>query len=241
MNKETSSSDGDLPKAKTKSRKSRFSFIWVVPVVDALVAGCLIYHRLQEFGDSITVRFRDLEGLKPGQSSVQFRGAGIGEVVKIELSPDRQYATVKMKLRRLASSVAREGSAFWIVRPQLGMGNLTGLGTIISGPHIAVLPGNGKATTAFVGLENSPLLLDPTGLKIVLLSNRAGSLRTGIPIYYRGIEVGAVQATRLTTNAIAVEIHCDQAEKVWLEWSPRITVRPEDSDQTEIKMKRESN
>jgi paraquat-inducible protein B len=208
MSKEASHSYANLPRAKTKSRPLRFSLIWVVPIVAALVAGYLIYHRVREFGHSVTVRFRDVEGLKPGQSSVQFRGAAIGEVVKIELSPDQQYAIVKIKLRRFASSVAREGSIFWIVRPQLGMGNLTGLGTIIAGPHIAVLPGNGKITAAFVGLENSPMVLDPNGLKVILLSSRGGSFRAGVPIYYRGIEVGAVQDTELSTNSIAVEIRC---------------------------------
>jgi paraquat-inducible protein B len=81
------------------------------------------------------------------------------------------------------------------------------LGTLITGPYITVLPGEGKAAGKFIGVEHSPAMLDPNGLKIILLSGHSGSLGPGVPIYYRGIEVGAVQKTRLSTNATLVEIH----------------------------------
>ena len=56
-------------------------------------------------------------------------------------------------------------------------------------------------------MENAPVSLEPQGLKIILLSSRLGALKAGSPVYYRGIEVGAVQNTELTTNATAVAIH----------------------------------
>ena len=199
-------SSDDLPKAKTRKRKWSFSGIWVVPIVAALVAGYLVYQRVREFESTIVIRFRDVDGLKPGQTPIQYRGADIGLVDSIALSKNQQYAEVHAKLRRHASSMAREGSVFWIVRPQIGMGNLTGLGTIITGPYIAVLPGNGKAATQFKGGEYSPAMLDPNGLNVVLLTSHGGSLGWR-PDNYRGIEIRAVRETRLSTNASVVEIH----------------------------------
>jgi paraquat-inducible protein B len=206
MTEPTPPASGHVPKARTKRRAWRFPFIWVVPVVSALVAGYLVYRHVREFGGTITIQFRSATGLEPGQTPIRYRGANIGQVTDVTLTRDEEYANVKVKLKRFASSVARAGSVFWVVRPEVGLGNLTGLETIVSGPYIEVLPGKGKPANQFTGVETSPMDIDPQGLRIVLLSNDAGSLHAGVPIYYRGIEVGAVRETRLDTNAAAVEI-----------------------------------
>ena len=208
MNNEPATAGEKLPAARIRKRKWTFPFVWIVPVIAAVVAGYLVYHRLREVGPTITIRFRDAAGLKPGQTPVLYRGVHVGEVSDISLSKDQHYAEVKVSLRRSAASIAREGSTFWIVRPRLDAGTITGLGTIITGPHISVTPGAGPAEKKhFVGSETSPTTVDPRGLKIVLMSGEGGSLRAGVPIYYRGIEVGTVQETVLSTNARTVEIH----------------------------------
>ena len=63
-----------------------------------------------------------------------------------------------------AALVARDGSVFWIVRPEVGLGNVTGLGTIITGPHIEVSPGAGGPKSEFVGLERPPIAPESKGL-----------------------------------------------------------------------------
>jgi paraquat-inducible protein B len=94
------------------------------------------------------------------------------------------------------------------VRPEVGIGgNITGLGTVISGPVIGVLPGTGKAKSEFIGLDSSPVALEHKGLKIVLRSSALGSLRPNSAVNYRGIEVGVVQDTQLSRDATAVDIH----------------------------------
>ena len=206
MSNEPASAGEKLPAAKIRKRKWTFPFVWIVPVIAAIVAGYLVYNRLRQFGPTITVRFKDAAGLKIGQTPVLYRGVQIGEVSDITLSKDQHYAEVKINIRRTASSIAREGSNFWIVRPRLDAGTVTGLGTIITGPHITVVPGNGPPTKKFTGAESSPTMVDPQGLKIILMAGEGGSLRAGVPIYYRGIEVGAVQDTKLSTNARTVEI-----------------------------------
>jgi len=208
MTQASSPSAADPPKAKLRKRSWRFPLVWVVPALAVVVAGYLVYQRVHEFGPVVNIKFRDVTGLRPGQTPIQFRGADIGIVASVALSDDGQHGIVRVKLRRDARSVAREGSLFWIVRPEIGMGNLTGLGTLITGPSIAVMPGHGTNASEFIGLENSPKLVDPGGLNVVLLAAHGGSLRVGVPIYYRGIEVGAVRETRLSTNAMTVEVHC---------------------------------
>ena len=208
MNEALLQTGHDLPKARAVKRKWNFSMVWLVPLGAALVAGYLIYHRAREFGETITIRFRDVSGIRPGQTMVKYRGVDIGQVSAIEMSEDQQSATLEVRLRRNASALAREGSTFWIARPHLGLGSISSLGTLFTGPNIEVLPGSGRAVAEFRGLEHSPKVIDPQGLTIILLAREGGSEATGLPIYYRGIEVGAVRETRLSTNATAVEIHC---------------------------------
>lgn len=204
---ETPEFAAELPKARVQRRKWNIPIVWVVPVVAAIVAGYLIYNRVQEIGPRITIKFKDGSGLKAGGTPIKYRGVPIGEVTALELSEDHQQVLVTARLRRSAASIAREGSIFWIVRPEVGIGNITGLGTVITGPEIVVLPGTGEAKSAFAGLESSPVALERKGLKIILRSSRLGSLKPSSPVYFRGIEVGAVQDCQLSSNASTVDIH----------------------------------
>jgi paraquat-inducible protein B len=197
----------ELPAAKVTRRRWRFPLVWTIPVVAAAVAGYLVYDRFHEFGPQITIKFRDGGGLRIGQTPIKYRGVPIGEVTAVELSKDHHHVLVKVRLQRSAATLAQEGSLFWIVRPEVGIGNITGLGTVISGPEIQVLPGTGAAKSEFVGLDNAPVALESKGLKIVLRASRLGSVRTGSPVYYRGIEVGVVQKISLSGNATGVDIH----------------------------------
>ena len=197
----------NLPAAKVVKRKLRFSFVWIIPLVALGVAGYQVYEHAREFGPTLSIHFRDATGIRPGRTTVQYRGAEIGRVDSVALSSNHQYAVVKIKLRRELASLAREGSAFWIVSPQLGLGNITGLGTIVSGAYIEVSPGDGQPKQEFIGVEHSPKLIDPQGRLVILRTDHGGSIRAGVPIYYRGVEVGAVKETRLSTDASAVEIH----------------------------------
>jgi paraquat-inducible protein B len=182
-----------------------FSIVWLVPLVAVAVAAYLVYQRTAAAGPRITIRFPNVEGLKAGQSPVKHRGVPVGVVRALSLSPDMRTVDVEVQLGKTASALARQGSKFWIVRPEVGVRSITGLGTIISGPFIEVAPGEGPVTNAFEGTTLAPLHYGEEGLRIVLLSPANRSVRIGSPIYYRGIEVGVVQNQRLSSDARAVE------------------------------------
>jgi paraquat-inducible protein B len=207
MNESQNNSEvaADLPKAMKKSGPY-FSIVWIVPVIAAILAGYLVYDHLEQSGPKITISFKDGSGLRTGQTPIKYRGVQIGEVIAVELSQDHQAVLVKARFQRSAASIAREGSVFWIVRPEVGIGNITGLGTVITGPEVDVLPGTGKAQSEFVGLENAPVALQEKGLKIVLITARLGSLRPGSPVYYRGVEVGTIQQCDLSPDAATVAV-----------------------------------
>lgn len=202
-----------LPEARVARKRWTGAIVWVVPLVAAIVAGYLVYSRLQEFGPTITIRFRDGSGVKAGQTELRYRGVPVGEVTEIELSRNREQVLVKTRLRRSAASLAREGSLFWIVRPEVGFGTVRGLSTVISGSYIQVLPGTGKAKSEFTGLERASPTLGQAGLKVTLSTSQVGSIRPGSPVHYRGIEVGSVTATDLSADATAAHVQVFIAQR----------------------------
>lgn len=108
-------------------RRRSISYVWIVPMIAAAVAAYLVYERMQQAGPEIVIRFKDGSGLKPGQSPIKYRGVTVGEVRSIGLSPDLQTVEVRARLERSAASLAKEGTVFWIVRPELGVANVSGL------------------------------------------------------------------------------------------------------------------
>jgi paraquat-inducible protein B len=162
---------------------------------------------MQDYGPEITVAFSDGGGLRVGQTPVRYRGVQVGEVTGVRLSKDEKKALVRIRLIRSAEGIAREGSRFWIVRPHVGFGQVTGLGTVLSGPDINVIPGkpDAKAQFDFSGLENPPSTVEG-GLQIIVRAARP-KMRPDAPVYYRGVEVGTVQKLDLAPNSLSADIH----------------------------------
>jgi len=197
-----------LPRARLRRRRL-FNLAWIIPILAAAVAGWLIWQRMEERGPEITIRFADGGGLRVGITPVKYRGVVIGEVSGVRLSEDLRHVLVRARLQRASAAIAREGAVFWIVRPQVGFGNVTGLNTVLTGPEIQVLPGKGQGPrmSEFVGLDSAPVGLETAGLKIVLRAERPRSIRPNTPVHYRGVEVGMVQKLELGPNALSADVH----------------------------------
>lgn len=186
--------------------KNSISPIWIVPIVAALVSVYLVYQRVHDMGPAITIRFKDGGGLRTGVTPIKYRGVAIGQIDNVELTHDHQFVLATAHLHRSDSTVANEGARFWIVRPQVGLGNVTGLSTVLTGPEIHMLPGTGKARKDFVGLENPPTDLDHQGLTITLHGTRLGPLKVSSPVFYRGIVVGTIETVQLGADATGVDL-----------------------------------
>ena len=197
----------ELPKARVRRRRL-FRLVWVVPVIALGVAAYLVLQHMRTVGPEIVIRFGDASGVRVGQTPVNYRGVQIGEVTGVELSGDHKQARVKARLQRSARAVATEGALFWIVRPQIGLNQITGLSTVLSGPEIQVLPGKGEAPQKeFTGLDDAPAANDVPGLRIILRAERPKGVRVNTPVNFRGVEVGTVQKIELAPNSASADIH----------------------------------
>ncbi len=194
-----------LPKAKIEKDFISW-FIWGLPV--AAVALCA-WFLLRDFvfaGPTVTIYFQDADGLQVQNSMVRYRGVEVGEITSLHLANNSTNVAVRVKLQHSATDLARQGSLFWIVRPELKLGAISGLRTIVSGNYITVQPGNGERTNTFVGMEEAPIEPVPS-ITLTLLANDLGALQNLSEITYRGIQVGEVLDFHLDDNARYVVVH----------------------------------
>jgi paraquat-inducible protein B len=197
----------ELPKARIRRRRI-FRLVWVIPALALAVAVWLVWQHMRAIGPEIAIRFDDASGLRVGQTPINYRGVQIGEVIGIDLAEDRKQAVVRVRLHKSAAPIASEGARFWIVRPQVGWGSVTGLNTVLSGPEIQVLPGKGEVALAqFTGLDAAPVAAEAGALRLVLRTERPKGVRVNTPVNFRGVEVGVVHRVDLAPNATSADVH----------------------------------
>lgn len=201
----------DFPEARIREASSWRGWlsqstlpIWLVTAACVVIAACLSYRELSPSGEPIVIQFQNGYGVEP-EDHVRYRGIVVGEVDRVQLADTMRGVNVHVRLNEDASSLAREGTQFWVARPEVSLGEIRGLDTLVGGRYVAVLPGpEGSAKqTEFIGLEDSPANVDMTdgGLALTLLAEERWGLERGAPVSYRGMAVGNVLSVSLSENA----------------------------------------
>ncbi len=197
-----------LPTAGARRRRP-IPLVWIIPVLAALIAAWLAWDTYSKRGPTITILFDSGDGLQAGQSQLKFKDVTMGTVKTIAVTPDFNKVLVTVETTREAEPLLGEKTVFWIVKPQLFAGSVSGLDTLISGSYIGMLPSKekGKRGTSFVGSAYPPILTtDVPGTTFTLDTRKLGSLSLGSPIFYRGLEVGTVLGWDLGEMARHVSI-----------------------------------
>lgn len=184
------------------------SKMWIATLVCAILAGGLVWFQVRGEGPMIDVHFSQGHGLHPGDP-VRFRGIDVGEVREILLNETLDSVVVRIQFTAAAASLAREGSRFWIERPDISVGQVRGLDTLVGGQYVGVVPGPTDAppSNLFYGLEtaSAPAENIADGLEVVLEGKKRYGLQNGSPISYRGVVVGQILSVGLTNDAATVE------------------------------------
>ena len=191
-------------------KKSRFSFIWLIPLVAALIGCYLVYDYYMNRGLPITIIFSSGEGLEADKTVIRFEGVKVGKVTSIELIRGKKNVKVSATLDKSAVYLAWQGTIFWVVKPQLSAARISGLETMLTGVYIGTRPKKegGDKKTDFVGLDKPPPgNPNRPGLHIVLRPQELGSLQSGSPVLYRQIEVGQVEEYELAEDNKGVDVN----------------------------------
>lgn len=200
---------GELPTPVIEPRKRWApSLVWLIPLVAAVIGLSLVAKAIIERGPSVVIDFKTAEGLEAGKTKVKYKEVDIGTVKNIELSDDLSHVRVTVDLTQNAKRFAVKDSRWWVVRPRVAGGSVSGLSTLLSGAYIGADAGKSKESSEhFVGLEVPPVVSSgQPGKPFVLHAADIGSLDIGSPIYYRRIQVGQVEAYSLDPDGKGVTL-----------------------------------
>jgi paraquat-inducible protein B len=196
-----------------RTRRARFSLVWIVPIVAALVGVAMLVRHIQQTGPRITISFRNAEGLESGRTEVRYKEVVVGRVTKVALSPDRERVIASVALDKSVESLAVADTRFWVVRPRINTAGVSGLGTLFSGAYIGVDAGvSDQEQLHFTGLEVPPFVLrGEPGRIFTLVADDLGSLEVGSPVLYRRTRIGRVVGFELDAvhDTLGVRIFID--------------------------------
>ncbi|WP_310599403.1 MlaD family protein [Desulfobulbus sp.] len=189
-------------------KKRRVSLVWIVPLVALVLGGWLALKAIREKGPTITITFATADGLEAGKTKIKFKDVEIGEVETINLSEDASKVVVTAKMIKGSEPYLTDQSKFWVVRPRISGGSVSGLGTVLSGAYIGI-DGNraGSPARDFIGSEVPPVVtVGQPGRHFVLKADELGSLDIGAPVYYRQIQVGQVVGYGFDPDGKSVDV-----------------------------------
>ena len=190
------------------NKKRELPLIWLLPLCALVVSSWLIYKSVSDKGPVITINFTSADGLEVDKTKIKYLDVEIGKVTAISINEDLKTIAVTAQMNKNTDDYLTNNTQFWVVRPQIGLGGISGLGTLLSGAYIAIKPEQGKHEHHFTGLAIPPVLAtNELGKQFILETSNIGSMSSGTPISFHGIIVGKVLNYELTDNAEHIKLN----------------------------------
>ena len=195
-----------MPQPGNLARARRFTLVWAVPAAALLIGGYLGVTSLVRRGPEITIAFASAQGIKAG-TKVAHKDVQLGTVTAVALAGDMNHIEAHVRMTSDAEPFLTDQARFWVVRPTVSGGTVSGLNTLVSGSFIEMDPGHkgGDSVTEFNGLESPPgLRSDEPGTTFKLHAPTVASLAAGTPIYFRDVPVGEVLDNHLSEGTAEI-------------------------------------
>ncbi len=199
-------------------KKNRgISLIWVAPIVAILITAGMIWKNYVDAGTRITIVIENGDGIRAGKTPIMYKGIKVGVVEDISIKEDdvSKIELIAMIDKMAADGVAREGNKFWKVEPKVSITEVSGLGTIISGVYISVMPAANNRQELydlpfqdyFVALETAPVDVFNPGLSVVVNTIDKGDMAIGAPVLYKKQVIGKVEDKRLSDDKKSIDLY----------------------------------
>src|SRR5690554_2713915 len=136
----------------------KLSSVWLVPIVAIAIGVWMAYDTVTSRGELITLEVSRAEGIEAGKTLVKAKDVAVGRVESVRLADNFNYAFVDIRMYRDTDRMLNSSSLFWVEKPRVGAGGVSGLGTLLSGTYIQLEPGSADdRQTHFVALEAPPV------------------------------------------------------------------------------------
>lgn len=172
----------------------RIAWAWLFPILAAAATAWLFWSNWKANGPEIEIAFESAPGIQAGKTPLVYRGVTAGQVTAVRLDSRLDKVVVVVRLKAFAKDLAKAGTTFWIDQPVVGLAETTGLDALIQGNSLQARMGAGPLVRKFTGASHVPLTpLESPALTLKLRANNIPFLDRGSPVFYRGIQVGAVE------------------------------------------------
>ena len=180
----------------------RLSPVWLIPLAALLIGLWLAFDHLSGQGPTITLKMDDAEGIEAGKTAIKTRSVQVGTVESVSLSEDLRHTLVTARMQDGSDRMLNEDTRFWVVKPRIGREGISGLGTVLSGAYIELLPGDSDEKKRRFTVEDQPPVTEAgaEGLYLTLFSEPGNSVTTGDPITFRSLTVGRVVETEFLAD-----------------------------------------
>ena len=125
------------------------SLVWLLPAVAVAIGLSLLFRTVFLAGPRIEISFESADGVEANKTDVRYKEVVIGKVHSVSLGGADRHVVVGVQLERSASQFAVEDTLFWVVKPRIGAGGVSGLGTLLSGAYIGADIGVSKNSHQF--------------------------------------------------------------------------------------------
>jgi paraquat-inducible protein B len=204
--------DGAPPRApesrRVPRRRMRLSAVWLIPIVAALAGVWVAATRILGEGPKITIVLHSAEGLEAGKTKIEYNGVQVGTLTEIRLSEDHRRVIATAQMEPKTESFLVEDTKFWVVRPRISGGTVSGLSTLIRGAYLGMEIGEAKKERRhFEALESPPVVkANVPGRFFELKTPDLGSVDNGTPIFFRRLKVGEVASYELDKDGEAFHV-----------------------------------
>lgn len=197
----------NIPESNIQPR-SKFSIVWLVPLVAILIGAWIGFKAWSEMGPMITITFKTADGLEAGKTKIKYKNVEIGVVKSIRINHKTEDIIVKAEMVNDMKSFLTDKTRFWVVRARINASGVSGLDTLLSGAYVGIdLNADGKKTRKFKGLEIPPVITGKmAGKHFILHTKDLASIERDVPIYYRKFSVGSVEDFKLDDDGESVTV-----------------------------------
>jgi len=155
---------------------------------------------------------------------ILYRGVEVGAIHKVEMQSDN--SKLYLGLLPKYQYILREGTQFWLAKPNLSLSGSTDIDALLGGSYITfnLYSEAGEDKTDFRLLRSPPAKhASAAGLQLSLISESASVATPGSSVSYRGITVGQVDNVTLDKIAdrVRVNITIDEEHKSLIQANTR--------------------
>ncbi|MGH8289740.1 MAG: MlaD family protein [Steroidobacteraceae bacterium] len=176
-------------------------WIWAVPIAAVSIVVWLLVRSISAHGIDVTVVYSNAAGMQAGSTRVMYHGLQVGKVTSVALARDDSQIVVHLAIDRRLDDKLRSGTRFFLEGAHPSLSDLSSLVTLISGPIIIMVPGGGRPTRVFKGIEGRPRRTLAVSLPYrVTFDAAVGDLPVHSPVTLLGFTVGEVSSVGLEVD-----------------------------------------